>query len=197
MASTSDAGRGAGAEGRQLRIGGQDGPHIIEDGPHISEDGGKIVQGGAKRWSEEAEELFLDCLAASANVRRACRAAGFSKVAIYRRRANDPVFARRWQKALAQAYARIELALVRRAEAALTGKAGDPDTPIPQMSVSEALTLLKHHHVSVHGGEGRRPYWPARPRSLDEVGKSILRKMDAIEAMPDEAMPDEAGDEAG
>ena len=173
MEKASEKARAAGPEGTSLRAGGKDGP--------------QLVASTGKRWTDEAEEIFLDRLAASCNVTLAAKAAGFSREAIYRRRRMDPGFAERWQAALAQSYARIELALAKRAEDALAGFAPDPDTPIPVMSVADAIAVLKLHHASVHGGEGSRPGWPARPRSLEEVGESILRKMDAIEAMPDEA----------
>lgn len=188
MASEEGKGRPAGPRGTSVRAGGKDGPQRIES--------------GGKRWTEEAEELFLDRLAATANVTAAARAAGFSREAIYRRRRHDPAFQERWRAAVAQAYARIELALVSRAEAALAGFAPDPDTPIPVMTVADAVALLKLHHAQVHGGEGSRPGWPARPRSLDEVGNSILRKLAAIEALPpeDEDAEDDAAlgaEEAG
>lgn len=171
MAGKSKDGRN-GPKGTRLRASGKDGPQLIES--------------RGKRWTDEAEELFFDHLAASANVTFSARKAGFSKEAIYRRRSRNPAFAGRWKAAVAQAYARIELALVRRAEAALEGFAPDPDTPIPVMTVGDAIAILKLHHAEVLGLEGRRPAWPARPRSLEEVGESILRKMDAIKAMPDE-----------
>ena len=54
------------------------------------------------RWSDEAETIFLDQLAATCNVKLAGDACGFSHAAIYRRRRRDPAFMKRWDAALAQ-----------------------------------------------------------------------------------------------
>ena len=164
-------GKCRGPKGNIVRA-GRGGPQRIESRGH--------------RWTDEAEEIFLDHLAASANVTTSAKACGFSREAIYGRKRRDPAFSERCRAALAQAHFRIELALVRRAEAALEGFAPDPDTPIPVMTVGDAIAILKLHKAEALGGEGSRPGWPARPRSLDEVGESILRKIAAIEAMPDE-----------
>lgn len=151
--------------GQATRASGKDGPQVITSTGH--------------RWTDMAEAQFLDHLGATCNVTAAAAATGFSKEAIYRRRARDPAFAARWQTALAQGYARIEMALVARAADALEGLPPDPDTPIPTMTVGEAVTILKLHRPAVTG-EGRAPGWRARPRSLAEVHASILTKLEAI-----------------
>ena len=143
---------------------------------------GTIIRSSGHRWTDEAEAIFLDNLAASCNVKLSAAAAGFSTVAIYNRRRSDPGFAERWQAALAQGYARIEMALVKSATDALDGLKLDPETPIPTMTVKDAINILQLHHASVKGGDTRRPGWLARPRSLDEVRESILRKLAAFEA---------------
>jgi len=155
-----------GPEGTILRAGGKDGPQIIAS--------------KGKRWTDAAEEIFLDSLAASCNVTLSAKACGFSREAIYRRRRRDPRFAGLWQTALAQGYARLEAALVRAAIDTMEGRAPDPDSPIPPMSARDAITLLKFHRDSVHGA-GHRPGWRGRPRSLDEVKQSILRKFAALD----------------
>lgn len=144
-------------------------------------DGPQQVHSKGKRWTDNAEAKFLDALAASCNVTYAAAQTGFSTVAIYKRRANDPAFATRWQAALAQGYARIEMLLVQRATEALEGFAPDPDTPIPEMTVKDAIAILNLHGASVHG-HGKHPGWRPRPRSLDEMRVSILAKFEAIEA---------------
>lgn len=156
-----------GPAGTSVRMSGKDGP--------------QIVRTSGKRWSIEAEQLFLDHLAGTCNVRAAAAHAGFSTVAIYRRRERDPAFAQAWQAALAHGYVRIETALVRMAGDTLEGVAHDPDAPIPPMSVRDAIAVLQLNRAAVTG-EGRRAGWPARPRSLDELRQSILAKFDAIDA---------------
>ena len=151
-------------------------------------DGLKVVRSAGARWTDQAEQAFLDHLAASCNVMHSAQAAGFRVESIYKRRREDPVFAQRWQAALEQGYARIEMALVRRAADAMEGLAPDPDTPIPVMTVDEALKVLSRHRSTVEGiGRGRRGW--ARPRSLDEVRESILIKLEAIAPKSTPKMP--------
>ena len=159
--------RPAAPAGTILRRSGKDGPQIIAS--------------KGKRWTDASEAKFLDALGASCNVRRSAAAAGFSTEAIYRRRRTDPAFAARWQAALEQGYARLEMALVQRANETLAGDLPDPEMPFPDMTVRDAINILQLHRPAVKG-EGRRPGWRGRPRSLDEVRASILTKLEAIEA---------------
>jgi hypothetical protein len=142
-------------------------------------DGPQLVESTGARWSDAAEMRFLDSLAASCNVTLSAKAAGFSREAIYKRRRHDPAFAERWQAALEQGYARIEMLLVQRASDALEGFAPDPDAPLAVTSVKDALAILQLHRASVKG-DGRAPGWRARPRSLDEMRESILAKLEAV-----------------
>lgn len=56
-------------------------------------------------WTEVRRAKFLECLAATANVRTACAAAGLSRQAAYRLRQRDPEFAAAWRDALREAHA--------------------------------------------------------------------------------------------
>src|SRR5690606_5426529 len=67
-------------------------------------DGPQVVASNGGRWTDKARQRFLDELGASCNVTRAAALSGFSKVAVYRRRRADPVFAADWQAALEQGY---------------------------------------------------------------------------------------------
>ena len=156
--------------------------------PHSGKDGAQLVRTGRHRIGEADEQHFLDRLAASANVSLAAAETGFSTVALYNRRRRDPVFAARWDEAIAQAYARIEALLVDRAERALEGRPPDPDSPIPLMTVGEAIAVLKLHRASATG-VGNRPAWPARPRALDELRGSILAKLSAFDRARKAAPP--------
>lgn len=133
-----------------------------------------------RQWSDENEELFLDCLAASCNVGIACEQADVCHTTVYRQRRMRADFAAKWQAALEQGYARLEMALLRSAADSMEGIAFDGDRPIPAMSAETALAVLRHHRASVTG-EGKKSGWRARPKRLDEVRASIIRKLDAIE----------------
>jgi hypothetical protein len=157
-----------GPEGTELRARGKDGPQRIRS--------------RGRRWTEEAEAIFLDHLAASCNVTFAAAQAGFSEFTAFKRRRRDAAFAERWQAALEIGYSRIETLLVRRAVETLEGVEPDPDTPIPVMTVTQAQSVLSNHRARVEGGGRDRRGWAARPRSLDEVRDSIIAKLEAIEA---------------
>lgn len=161
--------------------------------PRGGKDGAQLVRTGRHRIGEADEQHFLDRLAASANVTLAAEQTGFSTVALYNRRRRDPVFAARWDEAIAQAYARIEALLVDRAERALEGRPLDPESPVPLMTVGEAIAVLKLHR-SAATGTGNRPGWPARPRALDELRGSILAKLSAFDRARKAAPPETPAD---
>lgn len=154
----------------------------------VGKDGPQIIRSTGKRWSDAAEELFLDHLAASCNVTASAAAAGFSKTAVNARRRRDPGFAQRWQAALEIGYSRIEALLLRRAEEALEGWAPDTELPIPPMSIKDALAIIGHHRRAVERGPRSRRQW-ARPRSLDEMRDSILVKLEAFVPYSSMALP--------
>jgi len=159
--------RPTGPAGAILRSHGKDGPQLLRSRGH--------------RWTEEAEEIFLDRLAASNNATWAAEQSGFSREAIYRRARRDPVFAEKMEAARAQSHGRIDEALARRAEDFLEGRPPDPDSPIVAMTVQDAIAIVKLYRARRDPeAVGRRPAWPARPRSLAEVHESILRKLSAI-----------------
>jgi hypothetical protein len=135
------------------------------------------------RWSDEAETLFLDQLAATCNVTLAGEACGFTHAALYRRRRNDAAFSQRWDAALAQGYAHLESLLVRRACEALEGVAPDPNAAVlvPEVSMRDALAVLGHHRRQVEGGPRSRRWRPREQPSIEEVREEILRKVAAME----------------
>lgn len=138
------------------------------------------VSSGSRFWSDKAEQIFLDHLAATCNVRASADAAGFSNVAVYRRRRKWPGFAERWNAALAQGYARLEAVMLANAADTMEGRPPDPDAPVPPMSVADALNLLRLHRAAVKGG-APQDYKHRKMKSLDEVRASIARKLEAIE----------------
>lgn len=163
MAARKSARRGPPGTGR--RASGKDGPQIIES--------------SGARWTDQAEAIFLDALAATNNVRAAAERAGFSKEAIYARARRDPEFAEKKAHARAIGCGRIEDGLYLAADHILSGKPVPPDCPWPNMSVQEAIAIARLNRPA-QAGEGRRPAWPARRRTLAEVHESILRKLSAI-----------------
>jgi hypothetical protein len=183
MARKLRDGRSTGPGGN--RVGSGEGGAAKRAGPagSIARASGKvgpqIVHSKGKRWTDAAEEIFLDRLAASNNATWAAKECGFSTEAIYARARRDPGFAGRMAAARFLAQGRIDEGLNRAAEDFLDGKAPAPDAPIVVTSVEEVIAIQKLNRPA-QTGEGRRPAWPARPRTLDEVRGSILRKLSAI-----------------
>ena len=173
MSEKDKSGTAAGIEGYYLRAARKDGPQIL----HCTSD----------RWHEAREQAFLDALGASCNVTLAAHASGLAKASLYRRRRRDPGFADRWQEALSQGYVRVEMLLLDLAENTLAGKAPDPDSPIPPMTVKEAMNLLQQHAATVHASGIRIKKRIAQPRDLEEVRESILARFEAIATLPEEA----------
>lgn len=150
-------------------------------GTRLKRDHGRLkrVATGGKTWSDEAEAVFLDALAASSNVSYAAQQSGFSQMTPYYHRRRDAAFAARWDAALAHGYARVEFALVRAAADSMEGVHWDDSRPIPKMSVAEAMNLLAIHRRRV---EHRARGTPLDPRTLDQLRASLIRKVEAIRA---------------
>lgn len=149
----------------------------------------QVIRTGGKRWSQAAEQRFLEELAATANVRAAAEAAGFSTTAIYQRRMRWPGFAAEWQACLEQGYARIEAQLVALATDSLRREPVTGEAAGKAMSVAEMMNLLKLHRASVKGGAPQRYDARALPPDIEAVRASILRKIDAIERGGDAKAP--------
>ena len=104
------------------------------------------------KLTRECEQAFLAALSATANVRLSAAAAGASVAAFYRRRRNNPAFAREMRMALELGYERIEAALI---EAGLADsyrddawRHNDPP-PVPPMTFDQAMQLLQLHQKEV------------------------------------------------
>jgi hypothetical protein len=145
----------------------------------------RIKTGGAQ-WSDEAEELFLDVLASSCNVKMAAEATGFHTQTAYRMRRLRPDFAARWQEALSQGYIRLEFALVEAACDSMADAEFDAERPIPKMTVDQAMGVLRAHKGEVMGDGRKIPGRHARRRSFEEVRDSIIKKIEAIERARDQ-----------
>jgi hypothetical protein len=158
----------SGPAGTIVRAGGKDGPQIVRSA-------------SGKRWTDKACDIFLDALANGATYTAAAEACGFSREAIGRRRRLDPAFGAQCDGARAQGVARLDQLLIAQAEAALEGRPPAPDSPLPPMTLQDAMAVVKLYHARADTGARRRHgAWQPRPRSLDEVRGSILTKLSAI-----------------
>lgn len=150
-------------------LGGRAGP-VAENAAVKSDDRGHRTRGGEQvvvrrrdgklqlraaqpgKLTVQCEQAFLAALSATANVRLSAAAAGASVAAFYRRRRQNPGFAREMALALKEGYERLESALL---EATAPDshrddawRHNDPP-PIPPMTADQALQLLYLHQKEV------------------------------------------------
>ena len=140
----------------------------------------KLVETSGKRWSGTAEDIFIETLAATCNVRRAAAACGFSTVTAHRRRLRHAGFAERWGTALENGYTRLEFAVVEAANDTLSGADFAPDRPIPKMTVKEALSVLALHKGTVRHGQPSGSRWRLQPADPEKARANILKKVAAV-----------------
>jgi hypothetical protein len=133
------------------------------------------------QWSQEVEELFFDVLAATCNVRRACAEAGVAHTSVYRRRRLRPDFAAKWQAAVEQGYARLEVEFLRACAESVQGCEFAADRMIGPVGADTVLKLLGLHRAAATG-QGKRPGVRATPPSVEQVRAEILRRVAAIRA---------------
>lgn len=139
----------------------------------------KRVQNDGYHWTDEAEAVFLDALAAANNVRGAARIVGFSTRAIYQQRRARPEFRAKWEAALAEGIARLDMALVRAAADSMEGIA-PRRSPIPKMTAAEAIATARH--LATRPGRPGADTVTKEPRrkTLDEVKPELVRKVEVM-----------------
>jgi len=159
-----------------------DGEELVVKGTGGS-GGGKRIQiarARLRQWTPRVEDRFLAVLAATCNVKAACEV-GMTAASAYAHRKRWRAFAERWDEAVWTAYMRLEDALFSNA----TNLFSNPELPtemaMPPMSVEQVIHLMHMHKHAVHGlGRARGVREPPRPKTLDEVRPSILRKLSAF-----------------
>lgn len=132
-----------------------------------------------RQWCAEDEDIFLDCLAATCNVRLACDEADVAYTSVYRQRLRRADFALKWQAALEQGYAALEMQLVEAANRSLSGERARGPYTVKPMSADTALRVLNGHRAAVTGRGRRGGYQSVRP-TLEQVQDSILAKIAVI-----------------
>lgn len=132
----------------------------------------------AERWTAAKREAFLRTLVETANVAGAARAVGVPENSPYHLRRKDEGFARGWDRALDEAYSKLEMMLLRRAT---YGEACDgPDTPT--ISTTFAMSLLRHHQTKVKRGAPNLPQIQRRAGIRDE----LIAKLAELNREPDD-----------
>jgi hypothetical protein len=158
----------------------------------------QIVASGKKRWSKTVEDRFLAALGMCGNVAAAARAVGFTESCVWQRRRAWPAFERAMEQVLEEAEIRIEYRLAMLGSdleaAALEGGENSPenetpDGPMPEPPPSErgkfdpefALRFLKWREEKRRGRVPKGGRERRRPRSIEDVRDSVVRKLKAID----------------
>jgi len=135
-----------------------------------------------KNW----QELFINELAESSNVKAAAGAASVSQSHVYKYRRTDPDFARRWYDALAEGYDSLERELLERLR---TGRLEDTDADgtMRKFDIGTAFRCIAAHRETVAREKGRRSL-------ANEVAtmKAINAKIDTLRAKEERAADLEA-----
>lgn len=146
--------------------------------------GSAIEAGRAKRaaspWTKEKTAIFFRELSILCNVSEALRRAQLTKQSstVYDRRRTDAAFRARWDEAIVESYALLELEMLERT------RFGD-DRPEPrtevekrlrQVSTAQAMQLLKLYHARVKANGGAAP---AQPRQARRISRQRAREIRA------------------
>jgi hypothetical protein len=135
------------------------------------------------KLTKACEQAFLYALSATANVRLAAAAAGASEAAFYRRRRQNPAFAREMRLALKMGWERLEMAAM---EAAMPESHSDDQwrncdlAPMPRFTPTQAVQLLSLHDKSVNQG-WEEPHRRRRRGESDEIYSLRLQAMWRVE----------------
>lgn len=130
------------------------------------------VLGAPKNWPD----IFINELAKTSNVKAAALAASVNQSCVYKKRRDDPLFARRLFEALAEGYDNLEMDLLWRLR---TGQLEDtdPDGTKRKFDISASFRCLIAHRDNVAREKGRKTL-------VDEVAtiQSINAKIDVLRA---------------
>jgi hypothetical protein len=159
-------------------------PPRDELGEDLIGGGSQLKRAGHDRWGPRKEKAFFDELAATANVKRAAKAAGVSPNAVYQRRMRDAHFKAKWAAVLETGRASIEMHLVEAANRSFEPEELDTGDVPPKVSVAEAIRI-----VQVHGSKAQRGELPStlaeRAASMtsdevEELRERIMRKLERL-----------------
>jgi hypothetical protein len=142
--------------------------------------GGKRAAAVAAAKRQGKEDLFFAELAMVCNVSAALSKAGMTRQSseVYRRRLRDPEFRARWDEAVGESYAMLELEMLAR------GRHGE-DRPAPkneaerrvrELTDAQALNLLRLHKSGV---KGRAPH-AQRPMRGEKLAGAIEQRLSEI-----------------
>lgn len=112
---------------------------------------GRRLYNAPKNWPD----IFINELAETSNVKAAADAANVSQSLVYKRRREDPDFARRWYAALAEGYDNLEMELLGRLRSGRLEDV-DADGTRRKFDIGTAFRCLIAHRETVQKEKGRK-----------------------------------------
>ena len=147
----------------------------------------KSARARAEERQREKDETFFAELAMVCNVTAALKAAKMTKQsgAVYTRRKRDPEYRARWDEAIGESYAMLELEMLERS------RHGDNRPPpkteverrLRELTDKQALALLRQHKSGVKGQQphAQRPFRGEKLRdALEKRLSEISRRLGGI-----------------
>jgi len=134
-----------------------------------------------RAWTKEKETRFLEMLAETCNVTRACDAVGMSTAGAYKRRRKNAAFRAAWVETISAAYQRLELVLLDRTfngtEKIVTRRDGTEDR-MREYPNGVGLSLLKMHRSTAQGPVAA----PSAEDDIEEVRERLIKKLLRLKA---------------
>ena len=106
------------------------------------------------QWTKEKRDIFFSALSELCNVTAAAKAAGFDDShSVYRQKAKDAEFRERFEAAVSEGYARLELEMLQRSRFGedRPADAGSSNERLRQIPTALAMSLLKLHQSNMRG----------------------------------------------
>jgi hypothetical protein len=152
-------------------------PSLSLEGRGIN--GAQVKRAGHDRWNQRKEKAFFE--AATANVKRAAKAAGVSPNAVYARRMRDAYFKAKWAAVLESGRASIEMKLVEAANRSFEPEELDTGAVEPKVSVAEAIRIVQVHGSKKSEEELPNPFAEQAAsmtqEDVAELRERIIRKL--------------------
>lgn len=194
LAASFDRLRSSGARRPPSGWGHLDGIELVVRGSNARRC--QIARARAGQIGPRTERRLLQVLGATCNGAAACAAAGVSKSAVRNHRQRWPAFEARWQRAVKQAWERIECGLIRNGQNLFSATEAPPDLPMPPMTFAQAIHLLHmHKHMALGLGKAPGRTWRPPP-TLAALAPGIWRKLEALEREWAADAEEQARDEA-
>jgi hypothetical protein len=156
-------------------------PSPRELGEDLIGSASQVKRAGHDRWNQRKEKAFFEELAATANVKRAAKAAGVSPNAVYARRMRDAHFKAKWAAVLESGRASIEMHLVEAANRSFEPEELDTGAVEPKVSVAEAIRIVQVHGSKKSEEELPNPFAEQAAsmtqEDVAELRERIIRKL--------------------